>query len=85
MSLNIEELKKKIIYRSSYRGNKEMDFLMKSFVKSIIDDLDIEGLLKLNELVNLNDEDLRKIKYNLSNQNNISKNNIILKFRNFEC
>ena len=36
MSLNKEELIKKIIYRSSYRGSKEMDNLMSSFVKSVI-------------------------------------------------
>ena len=35
MSLKIEELKKKIIYRSSYRGNKEMDIILKSFISEI--------------------------------------------------
>ena len=36
MSLNNESLKNKIIYRASYRGTKEMDMLMLSFVQSII-------------------------------------------------
>ncbi len=36
MDFNINELKKKIIYRSSYRGTKEMDNLMSSFTKKII-------------------------------------------------
>ena len=30
---NLENLKKKIIYRSAYWGSKEMDLLMSSFVK----------------------------------------------------
>ena len=38
MSSNKEEIKKKIIYRSSYRGTKEMDILMTNFVKNIIND-----------------------------------------------
>ena len=64
MSSNREELKNKIIYRASYRGTKEMDILMSSFVKSIIDKLDVDQLQKLNILVNLGDEDLMTIKKN---------------------
>ena len=41
MTLNKEELKNKIIYRSQYRGSKEMDLLMSSFVRSIINDLSL--------------------------------------------
>ena len=84
MTLNKEELKKKIIYRSSYRGNKEMDNLMSSFVKSVISDLDINELNNLYKLVNLDDEYLYKIKYKLLNQKIITKNNIIEKFINFK-
>ena len=39
MIFNIDELKKKIIYRSTYRGTKEMDALISSFTKQIINDL----------------------------------------------
>ena len=38
MSLNIDELKKKIIYRSNYRGTKEMDKLLGKFVKKYINE-----------------------------------------------
>ena len=85
MTLNKEELKNKIIYRSSYRGSKEMDILMSSFVKSIINDLNMEDLLKLHDLINLDDENLSKIKNDLSNLNNISNNNIVNKFIEFKC
>ena len=44
MSLNKEDLKNKIIYRASYRGTKEMDILMTSFVKSSIDGLNMNEL-----------------------------------------
>ena len=39
MKINKDDIKKRIIYRSSYRGTKEMDILLSSFVKSIIDNL----------------------------------------------
>tara|TARA_B100000427_G_scaffold278129_1_gene247728 strand:- start:330 stop:578 length:249 start_codon:yes stop_codon:yes gene_type:complete len=64
MSINKEELKNKIIYRASYRGSKEMDILMTSFVKSIISNLNLSELKELDYLVNLNDEILTNIKKN---------------------
>ena len=36
MTINIDELKKKIIYRSNYRGTKEMDKLLGTFTKKNI-------------------------------------------------
>ena len=57
-----EEIKKKIIYRSSYRGTKEMDILMTSFVKSIINELDLNQLILLDEFINYDDELLKSIK-----------------------
>ena len=62
MSQNKEEIKNKIIYRSSYRGTKEMDILMTNFVSTIINDLDIKQLKLLDEFVNLDDEVLKSIK-----------------------
>ena len=59
---NKEELKNKIIYRASYRGTKEMDILMISFVNSIIHGLNLEQLNKLDNFVNMDDEMLMTIK-----------------------
>ena len=84
MTLNKEELKNKIIYRSQYRGSKEMDLLMSSFVRSIINDISIDELLKLKELVNLGDENLMHLRNNQVDQKNSTKNNIINKFVNFK-
>ena len=75
MSENIEELKKKIIYRASYRGTKEMDILMYNFVNSLINDLKFNELEELHKLVNLDDESLQKIK----NKNLYLNNSIIIK------
>ena len=44
-----EILKKKILYRSSYRGTKEMDILLSSFVKYYIDKFTKEDLEDLEE------------------------------------
>ncbi len=59
---NKEELKNKIIYRASYRGTKEMDILMISFVNSIIHELNLEELKQLDYFVNMDDETLMSIK-----------------------
>jgi len=83
MRLNKEELINKIIYRSSYRGTKEMDTLLKSFVKSIIFDLNYEELLKLNEFVNLDDETLYKIRTKDFQKISDSDNYIFNKFKKY--
>ena len=62
MLKNKEELKNKIIYRASYRGSKEMDILMISFVNSIIHELNLEQLNQLDNFVNIDDETLMSIK-----------------------
>ncbi len=75
MNSNKQNLINKIIYRSQYRGTKEMDIFVSSFVKSIIDSLSIDDLKDLDLLVNMNDEDIFKI-----SKNEMSfKNNKILK------
>ena len=62
MSKNKEDLKNKIIYRASYRGTKEMDILMLSFVKSIIKEINDDDLESLDKFINLSDETLISIK-----------------------
>ena len=75
MNSNKQNLINKIIYRSQYRGTKEMDIFVSSFVKSIIDSLSFDDLVDLDKLVNMNDEDIIKISKNKM----IFKNNKILK------
>ena len=82
MLKNIEELKSKIIYRASYRGSKEMDILMTSFVKSLINDLSFEELKELDYLVNLDDEILKRIKNNILSDN-VQFTSLIKNFQRF--
>ena len=75
MNSNKQNLINKIIYRSQYRGTKEMDIFVSGFVKSIIDSLSFDDLVDLDKLVNMNDEDIIKI----SRNEMVFKNNKILK------
>ena len=84
MKINKDDIKKKIIYRASYRGTKEMDVLISSFVKSIINDMTNEELLELEKFVNLSDEDLIKLNKNFNNIKKQNMNKIYKSFFNFK-
>tara|TARA_B100002052_G_scaffold261758_1_gene255814 strand:- start:45 stop:290 length:246 start_codon:yes stop_codon:yes gene_type:complete len=64
MNSNKQNLINKILYRSQYRGTKEMDIFVSRFVKSTIDSLSFDDLKDLDLLVNMNDEDIIKISKN---------------------
>ena len=85
MSQNKEDLKNKIIYRATYRGTKEMDILMTTFVNSLINKLDEKYLKILDLFVNLDDETLisLKKKESPSNYKDEKMLHIIQKFKNF--
>ena len=83
MGLNKEELKKKIIYRSSYRGSKEMDILISSFVKSVIDDFNDEELEMLDYLVNIDDENLHNLNKDMQTSVEIKENKVVNLFKKF--
>ena len=83
MSFNIEELKKKIIYRSTYRGTKEMDALISSFTKKIINDLNSDELINLSDLLDIDDENLYKLNQGLSTTVNIEENKVSKLFKEF--
>jgi len=82
MSKNKEEIKNKIIYRASYRGSKEMDILMTAFVKSLVNDLNLNELKELDLLINLDDESLINIKNNILSDK-ISLTSLVKKFQDF--
>ena len=60
MSFNIKQLKKKIIYRSNYRGTKEMDKLLGSFTIKTINQLNNVELIALEKFLNIDDDNLYK-------------------------
>ena len=84
MSFNIEELKKKIIYRSIYRGTKEMDTLISSFTKKIINDLDGAELISLSNLLDIDDENLYKLNQGISTTVDIEENKVSKLLKEFK-
>ncbi len=56
MNNKLEIFKKKLIYRAGYRGTKEMDILLSSFVNKYINTFDEKLLVELEEFLNFEDE-----------------------------
>ncbi len=82
--INIDELKKKIIYRSNYRGTKEMDKLLGAFVKKYINDLSDDDLVKLEKLLAIDDSNLYNFLNGLETDFIFEKNNVTDLFRKFD-
>ena len=84
MSLNIDQLKKKIIYRSNYRGTKEMDKLLGAFTKKHINHLEEEDLIQLIELLEIDDNNLYNFYNGLNTDVKFKNNKINSLFKNFK-
>ena len=84
MNNKLEIFKKKLIYRAGYRGTKEMDILLSSFVNKYINDFDENLLIELEKFLNFEDEIISNF-YNLNiiekkiDENKVSR--IFQKFR----
>ena len=72
----IDSLKKKIRYRSEYRGIKEMDLLLGKFVKKYVDKFSYEDLLDLYKILEKDDDTIFKWYSGLANTDEIDKNNV---------
>ena len=84
MTFNIDDLKKKIIYRSTYRGTKELDKLLSTFTRSIINQLNDDELIDLSSLLELDDENLYKFNQGLRTTVTIKDNKVSKLFRYFK-
>ena len=82
--INIEELKKKIIYRSNYRGTKEMDKLLGTFVKTYINSISEKDLVNLEKLLDIDDTNLYNFYNDLETDFEIENNSITSLFKNFD-
>ena len=60
MNNDIENFKKRLIYRSQYRGTKEMDKLIGSFVQKNINYFNIFQLKELEKFLSIDDDTLYK-------------------------
>ena len=83
MDINTVDLKKKIIYRSTYRGTKEMDTLLSSFTKKYINTFNDKELKCLLDLLDLDDENLYKFNQGDDIFINIEKNKVSDLFKEF--
>ena len=84
MNFDIEQLKKKIIYRSNYRGTKEMDKLLGAFTKKYLDQLDYEDLNELIILLEIDDNNLYNFYNGLDTNIQFKNNKINNLFKNFK-
>ena len=84
MKINKDDIKKKIIYRASYRGTKELDMLISSFVNKIINDLTYDELIQLEKFVNLDDQELIKSNNSFNDSGNNCLNKILKEFLKFK-
>ena len=83
MDINIEQLKKKIIYRSNYRGTKEMDKILGAFTNRYIDELNTQDLVDLEKLIEIDDDNLYNFFNGLKTNIEFDNNRINLLFKNF--
>ena len=64
MTTDIDQIKRKIIYRSNCRGTKEMDKLLSAFTNKYLDELSYEDLNEFIKLLDIDDDNL----YNFYNR-----------------
>ena len=84
MSKKLEIIKKRLIYRASYRGTKEMDILLSKFVNKYINEFDESLLLELEKFLNFEDETIFDFyNYNIIKKK-IDENQIAKIFKNFK-
>ena len=83
MNDDIDNLKKKILYRSTYRGTKEMDKLLGSFTKHYINEFNHTELKALENFLNIDDDNLYRFYKGLDTEIVFDSNKINLLFKSF--
>ena len=84
MTVDIEQIKKKIIYRSNYRGTKEMDKLLSAFTNKYLNELNFEDLKELIKLLEIDDNNLYNFYNGLNTDIEFEDNKINNLFKNFK-
>tara|TARA_B100000902_G_scaffold399544_1_gene470928 strand:+ start:9627 stop:9884 length:258 start_codon:yes stop_codon:yes gene_type:complete len=84
MNNDIKNFKKRLLYRSQYRGSKEMDKLIGSFVRDYIDNFNYNELEELETFLNIDDDILYKIYNNELDEKNLNKLKIINLFKSYK-
>ena len=84
MNNKLEILKKRLIYRAGYRGTKEMDILLSSFVNKNIENFDENLLNELDNFLNFEDDVILNFYNHEIVKNEIDKNKISKIFKKFK-
>ena len=84
MSEELEIFKKKLLYRASYRGTREMDILLSSFVKRHINKFDSELLKELDAFLSFEDEIILNFYQKDIILKEIDKNKVSKIFKNYK-
>ena len=84
MTVDIEQIKKKIIYRSNYRGTKEMDKLLGAFTNKYLDQFNYQDLEELIKLLEIDDNNLYNFYNGLETNIDFEDNKINNLFKNFQ-
>jgi antitoxin CptB len=84
MNNKLEIFKKKLIYRAGYRGTKEMDILLSSFVNKHIESFNESQLLELDKFLNFEDEVILNFYHYNIIENQVDKNAVSIIFKNFK-
>ena len=84
MNNELEIFKKKLIYRAAYRGTKEMDILLSSFVNKHIESFNESQLLELDKFLNFEDEVILNFYHYNIIENQVDKNAVSAMFKNFK-
>jgi antitoxin CptB len=84
MTNKLEILKKRLIYRASYRGTKEMDILLTNFVNKYIDDFDENLLIELEKFLNYEDDLIINYYHHDIIKKKIDENKVSKLFKNFK-
>ena len=83
MDIKLEIFKKKLVYRAAYRGSKEMDILLSSFVNKHIDIFNENQLLDLEKFLNFEDKVILNFYHHNIIENQIDKNSVSIIFKKF--
>ena len=84
MNNKLEIFKKKLVYRAAYRGTKEMDILLSSFVNKYINLFNENQLLELDKFLNFEDELILNFYHHNIIEKKIDKNKVSIIFKDFK-
>jgi len=84
MNNKLEIFKKKLIYRAGYRGTKEMDILLSSFVNKYINKFDENLLYELEKFLNYEDEVILNFYNHNIVEKKIDENEVSKIFKKFQ-